>query len=397
MATTNSDNWQVRIISTVAEIEDIRLVWESLQASESYPTINADIDRQLSVMQAFECTPLILMLEQNSQPRAIIIGRQQKLTIPVKLGYKTLIKPKLNGMVVVYGGVLGQPDEQLSSRFLQELAGILKQQKVDCIGFNHLPMETPFYRQIRREIPFLFRNHFPVIDLHWRMHIPESTDAFFQKLSKKHRANLRRTIRNFEDQYQGEIQIKIFDKNTDIDRLSRDAETVSTQTYQHGLGAGFLQGPLTKSILEADCKQNRLLFSILYVKEQPLAFQWGTLLRDTYFMEKIGYDPRWTRQGIGNILFIKNLDMLCSEHAAKYIDFGFGDASYKKSYGDIQWNEASAYVFAPRAYPIFINLFCTVIIAINIFLKSILTKSGMANKLKREWRNFLQKNETKDE
>jgi len=385
------DGWTLEEILTVKQIEGIRPIWQALEDAESRPVLESDLERYLSVLKGVgETQPYIFLLHLEDQPRAMVIGRLDSEILPIRLGYKTILRLKLKCFSVVYGGLLGQPDEQVSAMLLHGLAGILRQRKADCVGFNHLPTDSPFYRQISRQVPFLCRNHFPVIDIHWRMEMPETIDAFFQRLSKKHKANLRRTIRNFEEQYQGKIKLIKFDENADIDFLSKDAETISVKTYQHSIDAGFSAGPLTKSILKTDASLNRLMFSLFYVAEQPCAFQWGTVLKDTYFLEKIGYDPQWTQQGIGNILFIKNLEQLCSDSSIKYIDFGFGDAQYKRSSSNESWPEAKkTYLFALRPYPLFVNGLISLNGALTLGLTWVFKKLGVYARIKRVWRGKL--------
>jgi hypothetical protein len=73
------------------------------------------------------------------------------------------------------------------------------------------------------------------------------------------------------------------------------------------------------------------------------------------------------------------------------LDFGFGDAEYKRSYGNEHRYEASIYTFAPRFYPIFINLLRTFVMGLSIMAGSILEKLGFLVWVKRRWRNVLQR------
>lgn len=381
------EGWSVKIICTLEEIEHIRPIWETMQAAEPYPVINADIDRYLSVLKASDnkLTPIIVLLEQNDQPKAMLIGRKEKHTIPVRIGYKTVLKPKLNSMTVVYGGVLGRPDDQVSIRLLGVLKMLLRMREFDAIHFNHLRIDTPFYNQLRRS-QFWSRNLFPVVQPHWRMSMPPNLDTFFSRFSKKHRSNLKRAIRNFKDKYQDKIKIIMADQH-DLEFILKDAEKISTKTYQHTINAGFVNGPLMHSILTKDSELNRTWLSILYVDTVPCAFQWGTAFRNVYFLEKIGFDPDWSQQSVGNILFISVLEQLCAHKELDYLDFGFGDAQYKQSYGDEFWSEAAAtYLFAPRIYPLMVNLINSVNTAVTLSLLWAAKKCGLYHWIKRTWR-----------
>ena len=149
---------EIIIARSVEEIESIRPVWEQMQADEPYPIINADIDRCLSVLQATgnECSPLVLLLKQNDRPRAAVIGRLERHAIPISVGYKAILKPKLRCMTVIYGGILGQPDEDVASLLIRELMKLLEQREADIIFFNHLRIDSVFFRQVRRNAYLAF-------------------------------------------------------------------------------------------------------------------------------------------------------------------------------------------------------------------------------------------------
>jgi hypothetical protein len=387
----NNNNWQVEIIETLDQIESIRSVWQQLQDQEPCPVINADIDRYLSVLKANEnrCSPLFILLKKGQFLRAIIIGRREKLSIPVCIGYKTFLRPKLNAITVVYGVILGQPDNETSALLCKEFRKLLRKRQIDVIFFNHLRIDTQFFIQIRRG-SFWSRSHFLVIEPHWRMSIPSNVDEFYTKLSKKHRANLKRDQKKLESQYKERLHIIHYRKNCNLEKMFHDAVVVSEKTYQHPLGVGFYDNPLLRSIIAKDIEKGRLFLSIMYLRNQPVSFQWGTIYRGTYFLEKLGYDPHYASWNVGSVLFLKVLDELCSDPKALQLDFGFGDAEYKQSYGDESWQEAAAtYLFAPRVYPILINLVITVNSIFTLGLMWTVKKCGIYGWLKRKWRRKL--------
>ena len=387
----NNNNWQVEIIESLDRIESIRSVWQQLQDQEPCPVINADIDRYLSVLKTDENqpSPLILLLKKGQSPRAMIIGRREKLPIPVRIGYKTLFRPKLNAITVVYGGILGQPDNETSAILCKEIRKLLRKRQIDAIFFNHLRIDSPFYIQIRR-VSFWCRSHFPVIQLHWRMSIPKNIDEFYAARSKKHRANLKRDQKKLESQYKEHLHIVHYRKDCHLEKMFQDALQISEKTYQHALGAGFHDNSLLRSIIAKDLEKGRLFLSIMYLYNKPVCYQWGTIYRGTYFLEKLGFDPHYASWNVGSVLFLKVLDELCSDPQITQFDFGFGDAEYKQSYGNESWPEAAAtYLFALRAYPLAINCITSINSALTLGLMWAVKKCGLYSWIKRKWRKNL--------
>jgi hypothetical protein len=387
------DNLEVIVERTSEDIQTLRPVWEEMQAKEPYPVINADIDRFLSVIEASNdrMEPYIILIKQNDQPMAMVLARLEMRPIKFELGYKTLLSSKPKSLTIEYGGILGQLDENLCSFLMEKLMKISRDSGVDLIFFNHLRTDSSIF-QLSRKIPgVLIRDNFPKFEKHWSMSAPKNLDQFYKKRSKNHRCNLKRCIRTLEKEYPNQVQIITYTTEDDLDEAIKAASQISCSTYQHGLGCGFIDNPRTRILLTTAARQNWLRMSILFINEEPGAFQIGLKYGKQYFMEQIGFAPKWGRLELGTVLFLKVLEQICADPDIEFVDFGFGDAHYKRRYGDKQWQEASVYIFAPRPYPIFINMLLTLTSGLNIGLEYILKKMGLIGWIKRRWRNLLQK------
>jgi hypothetical protein len=128
---------------------------------------------------------------------------------------------------------------------------------------------------------------------------------------------------------------------------------------------------------------------ILFIDKEPCAFQLGLQYHKTYLLRKIGFNPEWKKYGIGSTLFLKVLENLCRDPAVEYMDFGPGDSDYKKSFGDECWDEAMVYIFAPRFYPVCVNLLHSLTAAMRMSISYLARKTGFQGWLKRWWHNLL--------
>ena len=177
-----------------------------------------------------------------------------------------------------------------------------------------------------------------------------------------------------------------------MDEAIEAVSRVSSTTYQHGLGYGFVNNSTTRILLMEAAKQGWLRMSVLFIGGQASAFQIGLRYHKTYFLAQIGFDPKWNKLNVGTVLLLKVLEDICADPDIEFIDFRFGSAEYKRSYGDMHWPEAMVYISAPRLYPIFINTLRSSMSGLNTGLEYMLIKTGFANRVKRRWRNLLQTN-----
>lgn len=169
------------------------------------------------------------------------------------------------------------------------------------------------------------------------------------------------------------------------------AEEISKHTYQHALGVGLVNNPENRNVLLTAAKKGWLSMSILFVKDSACAFQWGLHYGNTFFLRQLGYHPDWAEWNVGTVMFLKVLEDLCADPSVQSWDFAFGDADYKRNYSDRHWLEETVYVFAPRIYPIMINVLKSAADALDVAFSRLVAKTGFYKRIKKLWRRRLQK------
>ena len=393
------DGWKFSIATSIKEIEAIRPIWEKMQDKESSPAINADIDRYISVVEAMKETvqPYVMILFHNDNPTAMIVARIEKLRLKIKLGYKVLFSPELKCLIVVYGGILGEPNSNVCSYIIRGLLEQLQSRKVNMVYFNRLKTNSDICTLSRKLPGILSKGYFPEIENHFSMSVPENLDQFYKARSHKHRARLKRYVRKLEKEYPNNIKMVTYRQEVDLDKAIKAVSQISHSTYQYGLGYGFTDDYKTRCLLTTAAKQGWLRIYILYSGQEPCAFQIWLQYKKVYIGHGKGFDPKWSKWRIGTILFIKAIERLCADPTVEVIDFGFGEAEYKKSYSDKEWQEASVYIFALRFYPICVNILRTFIAVVNSSSKHIADTLGLKNRIKRLWRNQLEKKNSENE
>jgi len=387
-----SREWKIVVARDFEEIEAIRPIWEQMRRNEPHATPDTDIDKYLSIIRARgdDIQPHVMLIEHNDQPSAMTIGRIWKRQLKLKLGYKVLFRPSLRCLSIVYGGILGQPEGELCSLLVGELMKQLRSREVDMVYFNHLRTGTAFYQAVSKTPGFLTQGHFPEIDEHWCMSVPEKMEQFYLARSRGHRHNLRRTVSKFEEEYPGENQFINYTTKSEVDDFIRISTDISSKTYQRALGSGIVDDEQTKCLMTAAARHGWFRGHILFAGDKPCAFQLGVHYKKVYYMDSVGYDPALSSYKPGTILFLKVLESLCNDSSIDKIDFYFGDAEYKRRYGTERWPEACISIFAPRAYPVLVNILQSFMLRLSLGIKFVLSRTDSIDWVKRRWRNFLQ-------
>ena len=155
-------------------------------------------------------------------------------------------------------------------------------------------------------------------------------------------------------------------------------------------------------MLKLAAKQGWLRAYVLFIGEEPSAFELALRYGKSYFGLYTGFDPKWKQFRVGTVLFLNFLESICGDpkvqtYALPICHFGFGDAEYKRLYSDRCWDESSVYVFAPRMYPFFVNALRNSAMCMNDGLEYIVSKVGAKGWIKRKWRNSMESEASKNE
>jgi hypothetical protein len=391
--TAFQNGWEVQIARSLQHIDSICELWQQMQSQQYYPVTNTDINRYLSVLkqQDEQTQPFVMLFRKDAKPVAILIARLKEHTIQCQVGYKILWQPSVRCLIVVYGGILGQVDEKVSLVILHELKKILRERTADAIFFNHLHLDSPMYKVVTTVPSFLCRSHFLQPQLHWQTLIPKSEQEFGKLISKKQQRDLARCSRNLEKAGGGPVKVVCYHQKEELEHFINAASQIYALTYHRGLKVGFVNNPLTRSLLEQAAADKWLRAYLLYAGSEPVAFEVGCVYGNVYFAEHAGFNPHWKAYSPGILLQLKIFEDLNHEGGVDIYDYGFGDAAYKQRYGNVSWPESSIYIFAPRLYPILLNLALTSTSAASGALNYLVTKAGVYNWVKRHWRALLRK------
>jgi CelD/BcsL family acetyltransferase involved in cellulose biosynthesis len=78
---------------------------------------------------------------------------------------------------------------------------------------------------------------------------------------------------------------------------------------------------------------------------------------------------------------------LCENEKIEAVDFGLGDAQYKREYCDDTWQEYSVFLFAPTLRPLFLNALRGGTRALSLYAERLIGE-GIRLRIKRAWRSY---------
>jgi hypothetical protein len=383
----NRDDLSVGVVNSTADIELLRTAWESMQW---HP--NADIDFFITINQCRVeiLSPHILVLRQDENVKAMLIGRIEEVTLEFHFGYKTIFKEKLRQLNLIHGGNLGDLSSDNERLLFNELMNDLKTGYVDAIFFDHIDIRSELYNLARSVPAYYLRDTLPLINSRCQMDLPYSLETFLKGMGSKHRYWLRRLERVLFHDFPQEVRYGFYSQLNDVSRLCSDVETVAKKTYQRALGAGFQDNMENRARIELEAKKGWLRAYLIYINEIPSAFWIGSLYGGVFHLCFTGYDPYYKKYELGTLLMMKMMDNLCDDGIGQ-LDFGFGEAFYKQRFGKKVCDECSLYIFAPTLKGVTLNAKRTVVCGAAYYIKKMIQRTGLEQKVKALWRRKLLK------
>ncbi|HXV34310.1 MAG TPA: GNAT family N-acetyltransferase [Gaiellaceae bacterium] len=376
--------YSVHLARSVEEVESLRPAWAALQG----PNFTSDIDVFLTVTQTVPgvLRPHVLVVEYAGEPVSLVAARLEDARLPARVGYAGF-SPRLRMLTVAYGGFLGAglPDPGVVLDSLGHTLG----EPVDLTRMRMLAVGSPLHAAACDRAGVLRRRRFSPPQRHWHGTIPDSFDAFLAAQSKERRRHVRRYQRRLEEAFPGDVEVRTFTTRAELDLLFADTERVQRRTYQRALGVGFSDDELTRRLTELAMDRGWFRGAVLYLRGEPAAFWHGNAYQGTFSTTVTGYDPALAERRPGTYLLMKLVEGLCADPSVRMLDFGFGDADYKRSFGETSTLEEDVVVFEQRPRPLAVNLAESALLGAGALGHKALGRSGYATALRRAWRRRL--------
>ena len=130
----------IRVLRDAAELASVRDAWLRLRRDQ----VAVDPDFFEAALRADRRSSgrTSSSLEENGTAQAMLIARIERLELAVRAGYRKLYAPQVRSLTVVYGGILGDVDEQMFRLLLGSVRRSLAEGEADVAIFRYLPLDS---------------------------------------------------------------------------------------------------------------------------------------------------------------------------------------------------------------------------------------------------------------
>jgi Acetyltransferase (GNAT) domain len=333
--------------------------------------------------------PHVLILLRDSKPKAMIVGRLGDSALDWRVGYKKFGSTAARLFRTVKGGVLGDFSSPEECELLcDELVHSLAEGEADVARLT-IPLDTQLYRTMAPSSNLLLRDHFIETVPSWRLSLPSTYDEFLKSRSGNTKSNIRQYRNRIIKRHGERIELRRYRELSTIERMMEEIEGVASKTYQRGIGVGFAMTEAIRRRLQYAAEMGWFVGYVLYLDGQPSAFWTGTTYKRTFVSEFTGFDPKLGYYHPGMFLLLRMIEDFCSENSVDTIDFGHGDADYKRKFGTEMISEATINIFAPTLEGARLAFLHNSTMLVSHLARRALGTFGATDHLKALWRKRL--------
>jgi CelD/BcsL family acetyltransferase involved in cellulose biosynthesis len=383
---------RVIVARSFEELEPLRDAWERLQGRH----FATDPDVFPSILSWQDAVrPHAIALERDGEVQTLVIARVEDIRLTTKVGYAAVYKPKVRALTVVYRGVLGELSGEDAELVLAELRRELATGAADLLRFRALEVGSPLHAAASTATPRRLRERSSAAPAHWELAVPDSYAEFLASLSRSTRESAKRYPKKFEKEFGDRLKVEVFRDIADSERVFPDLRRVAEKTYQQGLGVSFAQTELQHRLTTLTMERGWFRAYVLYLDDEPIAFWQGQAYNGVFSTGVPGFDPAYSDHRVGNYVLFKLIADLCADESIDTLDYGFGDAEYKRRFGTRSWEEQDVHLFAPTAKGLRTNAIRSSLLTAVAGSTRLLGRNNVLDRIKKGWRDRLSRGTTK--
>lgn len=267
---------------------------------------------------------------------------------PKTITRRTALTPfpgsRLKGIRLAGNSVFTHGSPNLLAPIVDAIGDEIRSQKARFLLIEDLEIGSPLHRQIqnleRRGFRWCWETE---PQPRFRIEMPETEDLYWANFSSKSRYNLRRQERKMQ-----ETALACFENPGEVSDFLELAARISRNSWQQEqIGTRIKNDEHERRFLQAIASKGHWRSFLLLQRGEPVAFLLGICDRNTFYYEEIAYDRKFADYSPGSVLLLKVINHLYRNKPVEWFDFGFGDAPYKRLFGNHQTLSGKGWLLPP--------------------------------------------------
>ncbi len=353
---------RVETARTAEELERFRAFWDRLpwQREEAEP------DYLLARLghRPGSLGPFAAVVFRGDEPVGGVVGRLEQRRLDTNVGFRTVYAPAVRVLQIVDGGIAAVEPAALPA-LADAVTAELSSGRADVATVPPLALGSEEHAVFAALGGPLERQRFIAPWTRRRLVLPSSFDEFLASLSRKLRFGVRYDAKKLHDAL-GDVTVEILRSAEDHERLVRQLDQVARSTYQFAVGAGFRDTPEQSELARIGLERGWTRAYVL-----------------------TGFDPAYAKARPGIYLLMRVIEDACADSELRVLDFGPGDAAYKRQFSNESFEERNLLVYAPTLRGRRVNATRTAILGGARLARRAADATKLTDRVRARWRRRL--------
>ncbi|MFN3652918.1 MAG: GNAT family N-acetyltransferase [Armatimonadota bacterium] len=378
--------YRIALISSTAEVE--RLIGMAADPSRgpsaeespapSWPLVHARTGGITHAVAVYDEERLSLVLPYVPQT----------LELPCRLGYATVASFRLAALEIPGPAFAGAREPEALEL---ALAALLEKNPNASLYLSSLPEAAPVWRLLR-ESPGIRRHGWTYLPYgsaeYWLLKLEPDFDSYLSRFSGRSRRKLQNTVRRLES-VEGEVSVRRIARADEVPPLLQHVERVSHRSWQGTRLRRAVRASREMALrLTAEAERGWLRSYVLLRGKEPISFVLGRQVERVYYYDQVGYDPEWSDYSPGKVLLYRLLEDLHQHDPPEWLDFGYGDAEYKRFFGTHHERVVNTYLLRKRPRPAVALSIHATCAGTSEVVRSLLERFNLRSRARRLLRGF---------
>jgi hypothetical protein len=183
---------------------------------------------------------------------------------------------------------------------------------------------------------------------HYYIEFDGSFDDYLRRMTRQHRHEIQRKLRRYVGVSGGAIDLRRYSGPEAVRVFYPLARALSAKTYQDRLlGLGLPDTNTFRGELRKHAERETMRGYLLFHSDQPIAFGYCASIGNCLRFVFTGYDPAFASWSPGIVLVHEMVRSAAAEGRFTVLDFGPGEAQYKRLFATASRLCATLFFFRP--------------------------------------------------
>lgn len=329
--------YQIELLETADELISLRPAWLGMISNGNAHSLDAHPDILIEALTNNTTSPkkvIVLLIKHNNFIEAIAPFYLMESTYRFNLGLLKFGRFSQNKLILIGHDLLYSEVSEKKNCVSALMNHLHENNLMDTFSIEAIAEDSSLCSFLKSTTHWSI-SHAAANNIVRQLIMPESHDEYLSSMKRKVRYNIKRSVKQMSDAFDGNIKLKEYRQECDVEDLLTNVNSIFKKCWQsHVMGYYDRDSSVQIENKKFQAKNAWLRCFVLECNNSPVAFVIGSQFNGYFEYEETGFDPDYSKHSPGTVMTYLLIESLFNENKPRLINFGYGENVYKKVFGN---------------------------------------------------------------